>query len=64
MTPEMKAAIQEYGTTLRKQGFKAAELVIQKYEGQFKDFRKWAYALGQMIRTGNIKKKKGYTGDG
>jgi hypothetical protein len=48
---ELLRAVVEYGRTIQRDGWKAGEAVILKYEPGIPDFRRWAYALGIMLRA-------------
>lgn len=48
---ELVHAIAEYGRTIQKDGWQAGEAVILRYEPGISDFRRWAYALGIMLRA-------------
>ena len=54
MTPKMKRALAEYGTAIKADGWDAGEKLIGKYDKEFPEFRKWAYALGIMLRAKEI----------
>lgn len=54
MKEALKKALAEYGTTIKACGWKAGEAVIRRYEGKIKDFRRWAHALGIMLRAEEI----------
>ncbi len=54
METKMRSALVEYAQTLKKRGWEAADKLIPKYQKLFPDFRKWAYALGIMLRAGEI----------
>jgi hypothetical protein len=43
--------ITEYGRTIQVDGWQAGEAVIRKYESRIPDFRRWAYALGILLRA-------------
>ncbi len=49
-----KKALAEYGTRIKAKGSKAGEAIIRKYEKKFPDFRKWAYAVGIMLRSDEL----------
>jgi hypothetical protein len=51
MEKAMKAALVEYARTIKRDGWKAGEPLIRRYSGRWKDFEKWAKALGIMLRT-------------
>lgn len=51
MNKLMKTALVEYGRTIREHGWKEGEALIDAGEKKFKDFRKWAKALGIMLRA-------------
>lgn len=44
-------ALAEYGRTIRKDGWMAGEAIIEKYELEITEFRRWAYALGIVLRA-------------
>lgn len=46
----MKKALGAYARTILQKGWKAGEPIIEQQERQFKEFRRWAYALGLMLR--------------
>jgi hypothetical protein len=48
---ELVRAMAEYGRKIEADGWAAGELVIQKYESRIPHFRRWAYALGIMLRA-------------
>ncbi len=54
MKPEMKEALAAYGRTIKADGWKAGEKLIDRREKEYPEFRKWAYALGIMLRAGEI----------
>jgi hypothetical protein len=64
MTPEIKQALIEYGRTLQKKGWKAAEEISKKYH-DFPNFKKWSMAIKIMLRAEElieeIPKKSGKT---
>lgn len=41
----------EYGRTIREKGWEAGEPLIQRHSREWKDFRKWAFALGIVLRA-------------
>lgn len=47
----MKEALLEYGKTIQRDGWEAGERVIERNELRIPDFRRWAYALGIMLRA-------------
>jgi hypothetical protein len=51
MDQAMLDALVEYGCTIKAQGWEAGEPLIEAGEARFKDFRRWAYALGIVLRT-------------
>lgn len=51
---ELLEVLVEYGKTIRKDGWKAGERLIERYELGIPDFRRWAYALGIVLRTKEI----------
>jgi hypothetical protein len=57
MNDEMMKALVEYGRTIRERGWKEGEPLIDAGEKKFQDFRRWATALGIMLRTGEILKE-------
>lgn len=50
----MIQALAEYGRTIQANGWKAGEPVIEKHEKSFQDFRRWARALGIMLRADEL----------
>lgn len=54
MDESMKQALQEYGRVIQVEGWDAGERVIEAYEIRFPDFRRWAHALGVMLRAREI----------
>ena len=48
---ELTLAVSEYGKAIQENGWMAGEVVIERYERRIPDFRKWAYALGIMLRA-------------
>jgi hypothetical protein len=48
---DLKDALADYGRTIRAKGWQAGEPLIRKHERRFVDFRKWAHALGIMLRA-------------
>ena len=51
---ELVQALAEYGRTIREGGWKAGEPVIARHERMLPDFRRWANALGIMLRAEEI----------
>ncbi len=47
-------ALARYGRTIKKKGWQAGEPIIEKESRRFRDFRKWATALGIMLRAQEI----------
>lgn len=58
MDERMRAALVEYGRTIKDNGWKAGEPVIEKYSARFSDFKKWARALAMMLRTKELLDEK------
>lgn len=62
MAPAMERALIRYGRTIKKSGWRAGEPLIEKYNKIFPEFKKWAYALGILLRVTELldrdKKKK------
>lgn len=56
MEKAMQEALQEYGRTIRKSGWKAGEPLIRMNAKRFKDFKKWARALAMMLRATELLK--------
>jgi hypothetical protein len=54
MDKAMLDALAEYGRTIKAHGWTAGEPLIDAGEIRFKDFRKFAHALGIMLRTKEI----------
>ena len=48
---ELILAVSEYGKAIQENGWMAGEATIERYERRIPDFRKWAYALGIMLRA-------------
>jgi len=48
---ELLRALAEYGRTIKEDGWRAGELVIDRYASMIPDFTRWAYALGIMLRA-------------
>jgi hypothetical protein len=44
-------ALTEYGWTIRRDGWRAGETIIERYELEIPEFRRWAYALGIVLRA-------------
>lgn len=44
-------ALAEYGQTIRKDGWTAGEPIIERHERKIPEFRRWAYALGIVLRV-------------
>lgn len=51
MKDELVRALTEYGRIIKRDGWKAGEPIIDRYEHTIPDFRRWAYALGIMLRA-------------
>lgn len=49
--PELIRALTEYGRTIQRNGWRAGEPLIDRYEKMIPDFRRWAHALGIMLRA-------------
>lgn len=47
----MKARLVEYGRRIKVEGWNAGEPMILEAEKQWPDFRRWAHALGIMLRA-------------
>ncbi len=54
MDEKMKRELVKYGKMILADGWGAGEAVIQGSESRFSEFRKWAYALGVMLRAREI----------
>lgn len=52
-------ALVEYGRTIRQSGWKAGEPLIRKNSKRWKDFGKWAMALGIMLRAEELLEEQG-----
>ena len=50
----LKAALAHYGQTIQSKGWRAGEPIIRHYERELHDFRRWAHALGIMLRAEEI----------
>lgn len=51
MTEEVKGRLATYGQTVVEKGWKAGEPLINEGEKLFPEFRKWATAVGIMLRV-------------
>lgn len=51
MEKAMHGALEEYGRTIKREGWKAGEPLIRKGLRKWKDFDRWARALAMMLRT-------------
>lgn len=54
MDAAARQALVEYGRRIVHDGWTAGERVIRKNASKFKDFEKWARALGIMLRAREI----------
>ncbi len=54
----LKAALAEYGSTIKNHGSRAGEVVIEKHQKQLPGFRRWAYGLGIMLRSDVLLREK------
>ena len=54
MEDEMGSALIEYGKTIKRDGWKAGEPLIEQGEKRWPEFRKWATALGILLRAKEI----------
>lgn len=52
-------ALAEYGRTIKEHGWKEGEPIIEAWEKEFPDFRRWAGALAIMLRTQEILEEEG-----
>lgn len=59
MDIRMKAALGEYGRTIKARGWEAGEPIIVRGEKEFPSFRRWAYAVGIMLRAKEILEDRG-----
>ena len=48
---ELLRALAEYGRTIQEDGWRAGELMIERYAREIPDFKRWAYARGIMLRA-------------
>lgn len=48
---ELVQALAEYGQVIQRDSWAAGEPVIERYERKIPEFRRWAYALGIMLRA-------------
>jgi hypothetical protein len=62
MEAKMKVALVEYGEAIRGGGWGAGERLIVDGERRFRDFRRWAYALGIMLRANEILQESNESG--
>lgn len=51
MSSQMKRALFQYGAAIKCCGWDAGEPLIRAGEKRFRDFRRWAYALGILLRA-------------
>jgi hypothetical protein len=51
---EMKRELIEYGRRIQIEGWQIMEPMIWKAEKRWPDFRRWAYALGIVLRAEEI----------
>jgi hypothetical protein len=51
MDARMKHALLQYGAVIKRRGWDAGEPLIRAGEKRFRDFRRWAYALGILLRA-------------
>lgn len=54
MDEEMKDELARYGRAIRQHGWQIGEPMILDAEKRWPDFRRWAYALGIILRTEEI----------
>ena len=54
MDKEMREALAQYGAAIKRDGWKAGEPLIEAGEKRWPEFKKWAYALGIMLRAKEI----------
>ena len=54
MNEEMREALAEYGATIKCSGWKAGDALIEAGEKKWPEFRRWAYALGIVLRANEI----------
>lgn len=48
---ELIQALTEYGQAIQRDGWKAGESIIERHERKIPEFRRWAYALGIVLRA-------------
>lgn len=51
MDPRMRDELAVYGLTILRDGWRAGEAVVRRGERRWRGFRKWACALGVMLRA-------------
>lgn len=51
---KLTQALKEYGRVIRRDGWRAGEPIIARYERSVPDFRRWAHALGIVLRAEEI----------
>jgi|RhiMethySRZTD1v2_1073278.scaffolds.fasta_scaffold5308472_1 hypothetical protein len=58
MKPDVafREALTTYAMKIRKDGWASGETLIETFEEQFPDFRRWAYACGIMLRAEELLK--------
>ena len=54
MDREFFNALKDYAKTIKNQGWKAGESLIEKYKKRFPDFDKWATAMTIMLRLNEM----------
>lgn len=54
MDEYFKAALAEYGSKLKADGWEAAEPIIERHSRRWPDFHRFATALGIMLRADEI----------
>ncbi len=47
-------ALRHYGKTIKTHGWRVGEPLIKKYSRKFPEFKRWAYALGIMLRADEL----------
>lgn len=48
---ELIQALAEYGQAIKRDGWAAGEPIIERHERKIPEFRRWAHALGIMLRV-------------
>jgi hypothetical protein len=47
----LKKALLDYAVVIKREGWEQGERIIEDYEEEIPDFRRWAYAAGILLRA-------------